>query len=60
MKKKKIIKIMKKSIGLLPNCIVKFFFLYCKVEIVMQEIGEKAVGIVLQYNFCIVTEAVRL
>ena len=34
--------------------------LYCKAEIVLQEIGEKAVEIVLQYNFCIVIEAVRL
>ena len=34
--------------------------LYCRAEIVLQEIGEKAVEIVLQYNFYIVTEAIRL
>ena len=30
-------KIAAESVGLLPNCIVNFFFLYCKAEIVLQE-----------------------
>ena len=51
-------KIGAESVGLLPNCIVKKK-MYCKAEIVLQEIGEKAVEIVLQYNFCIVIKAVR-
>ena len=52
--------------GLLPNCIAKrkgFYIaiqsLYCRKK-VLQEMGEKVVEIVLQYNFGIVTEAVRL
>ena len=52
--------------GQLPNCIAKrkgfciaIQSLYCRKK-VLQEMGEKVVEIVLQYNFSIVTEAVRL
>ena len=51
--------------GYCPNCIAREGFVwlekvYCKAEMVLQEMGEKVVEIVLQYNLPIVTEAVRL
>ena len=46
--------------GLLPKqyCVKKFFFLCCKVPIVLQLEGLEGIEIVLQYTKCIVGEEV--